>query len=143
MTTMTSPIESVGPARRNSLITAGFMTLFWGIAAVLVMLAHRNVDPLSPVAGAAATIAAILAAAYAYTRLTARSAGVTHALSVGITWLVLSILTELIIAARLRHGWFTLIGAPDNPLLRNVCLFVWIFAPALFARGDENHSTRA
>jgi hypothetical protein len=116
------------------------MTLFWMVAAALVMASRATLDRLSPVAGAAATIAVIVAAAYAYTRLTAPKGGVTHALSVGITWLVLSIVTELTIAARLGHGWFTLIGSPDHPLLRNVYLFVWIFAPALFAKGEDSNS---
>lgn len=141
MTTMTQSITQ--PVRRHALATPAFMALFWIAAAVLVVTARVSLDRIFPIASTAATIAAIIAAAYAYTRLIAPRGGVTHALSVGITWLVLSIVTELTIAARLGHGWFTLIGAPDHPLLRNVYLFVWIFAPALFARGDENHSTRA
>jgi len=141
MTTMTQSISQ--PVRRHALATPAFMALFWIAAAVLVVTARASLDRISPIVSAAVTIAAIVAAAYAYTRLVAPRAGVTHALSVGITWLVLSIVTELTIAARIGHGWFTLIGAPDHPLLRNVYLFVWIFAPALFARGDENHSTSA
>jgi len=141
MTTMTQSISQ--PVRRHALATPTFMALFWIAAAVPVVTARVSLDRISPIASAAATIAAIVAAAYAYTRLIAPCAGVTHALSVGITWLVLSIATELTIAARLGHGWFTLIGSPDHPLLRNVYLFIWIFAPAFFARGDENHSTRA
>ena len=134
MTTMTHPISQ--PARRHALTAPAFMALFWIAAATLVVTARVSLDRISPIASEAAMIAAIIAAAYAYTRLIAPHAGVTHALSVGITWLVLSIVTELTIAARLGHGWFTLIGSPDHPLLRNVYLFVWIFAPILFARAD-------
>lgn len=134
MTTMTQTIGRVAHTRHHSLITAALIALFWSVAAALVMLAHVK---LAPLAGATATIAAIVAAAYCYTRLAAPNAGVTHALSVGIAWLALSLVTEIAIAARLGHGWFTLIGSPDRPLLRNVYLFVWIFAPALFARGEE------
>jgi hypothetical protein len=67
----------------------------------------------------------------------AREAGITHALGVGIAWLVLSIATEIALTTRVGHGWFTLLGSPDRPLLRNVLLFVWIFAPALFARRES------
>ena len=133
MTTMTQAIP-----RTHSLKVPAFMALFWIIAAVLVMTARLTLDRVSPIASAAVTIAVIVAAAYGYTRLIAPRAGVTHALSVGITWLILSIATELTIAARLGHGWFTLIGAPAHPLLRNVDLFVWIFAPALFATAGGN-----
>ena len=134
MTTMTHPISQ--PVRRHALTTPAFMALFWIAAAMLVMTARVSLDRVSPIASEAATIATIIATAYAYTRLIAPHAGVTHALSVGITWLVLSIVTELTIAVRLGHGWFTLIGSPEHPLLRNVYLFVWIFAPILFARAD-------
>ena len=138
MTTMTQAIP-----RTHSLKVPACMAFFWIVAAMLVMAARLTLDRVSPIASAAVTIAVILGAAYGYTRLAAQNAGVTHALSVGITWLVLSIVAELTIAARLGHGWFTLIGSPQHPLLRNVYLFVWIFAPALFARGDESHSIRA
>src|SRR5215212_4734694 len=106
--------------------------LFWIAAALLVVTAHLELDPLSPAGGAAATIAAIVVAAYGYTRAVARNGGVTHALGVGIAWLVLSIVAEVTMTTRLGHGWFTLIGSPDRPLLRSVFLFVWIFAPTLF-----------
>jgi len=134
MTTMTQSVTQ--PVRRHALTTPVFMALFWILAAVLVMATRLMLDGVSPIASAVVTIAVIVAAAYAYTRLIAPRAGVTHALSVGITWLVLSLIAEITIAARIGHGWFTLIGSPDHPLLRNVYLFLWIFAPILFARGD-------
>ena len=113
-------------------VTVGALVLFfWIIAAALVALAQ--------VAGAAAAIAALIATAYAYSRFVAREAGVTHALGVGIAWLALSIATELTLTRYAGHGWFTLIGSPSRPLLRNVMLFVWIFAPALFARREAVH----
>jgi hypothetical protein len=133
MTTMTQAIP-----RTHSLKVPACIAFFWIVAAMLVMAAHAALDRTSSIASAVATLAVILGAAYGYTRLIASRAGVTHALSVGITWLVLSIVAELTIAARLGHGWFTLIGSPQHPLLRNVCLFVWIFAPGLFATADAN-----
>jgi len=62
---------------------------------------------------------------------------VTHALGVGIAWLVLSMVVEMVVATCLGHGCSSLLGSPARPLLRNVFLFAWIFAPAVFARGDE------
>jgi hypothetical protein len=100
--------------------------LFWLAAALLVAMA-----------GAFVKIAAIVAVAFAYTRLCARCAGMPYALGVGIAWLVLTIAAELLMTAHLGRGWFGLLGSPERPLLRNIDLFVWIFAPALFARGEE------
>jgi hypothetical protein len=138
MITMAHPIERFPHTRHHALTTAAFVTLFWIAAAALVVAAHVDVDPLSPVAGAAATIGAIVVTAYCYTRLVAQNAGATHALSVGIAWLALSIVAEITMTTHLGHAWFSLIGSPNRPLLRNVFLFAWIFAPALFARREEN-----
>ncbi|MCU1227250.1 MAG: hypothetical protein JWO97_134 [Acidobacteria bacterium] len=124
--------------RHHPLTIAAFATLFWTAAAALVVAAHVDVDPFSPMAGAAATIGAIIVTAYCYTRLVAQNAGATHALSVGIAWLALSIVAEITMSTRLGHSWFSLIGSPDRPLLRNVFLFAWIFAPTLFARREES-----
>jgi len=109
--------------------------LFWLVAAALVAAAHE-LDPWSPLTGAAVTIGAVFAVAYCYIRFCAPNAGISHALGVGTTWLVLAIAGELAISAWLGHGWYALLGTPDRPLLRNVFLFVWIFAPAFFARGE-------
>lgn len=114
--------------------TGLFVVLFWVMAAVLLLVIHAHVEPLSARAGAVATVAALVLTAFGYTRFTAREAGVAHALAVGTGWLVLSIVTEVALAASAGHGWFTLLGSPDRPLLRHVLLFAWIFSPALFAR---------
>lgn len=110
--------------------------VFWVAGAVLVAACHSALDGLSPAGGAVATIAAILGVAYAYTRLCARHAGTSYALGVGTAWLVLTIAAEVAISTSVGHGWYSLIGAPDHPLLRNVFLFVWVFAPALFAHRE-------
>jgi hypothetical protein len=104
--------------------------LFWLAAAVLVAACHVELDPLSPSGSAVAIIAVIVGASWAYTRLCAPCAGVSHALGVGIAWLVLTIVTEM------GCGRYALLGAPNHPLLRNLFLFGWIFAPALFARRE-------
>lgn len=119
--------------------TAILVTLFWLIAAAAVSAAHATIDRRSVTASAAMTIAALLVTAFAYAHFCARECGVTHALGVGIAWLALSIAVEVAIAHRVHHGWFSLLGSPAQPLLRNVYLFAWIFAPALFAR-RENES---
>ena len=95
------------------------------------------IEPVSPAGAAAATIAAIVLAAYCYTRFCARHAGISHALGVGIAWLVLGITAELVMATHLHRGWYAVLGSPDRPLLRNVFFFVWIFSPALFARRED------
>jgi hypothetical protein len=118
-------------------VTATVVLLFWLIAAVLVVAAHA-IEPRSEAACAIATIVVLFATAYAYMRCFAGHCGVTHALGVGIAWLVLSIAVEIALATRLGHGWFSLLGSPAHPLLRNLILFVWIFAPAFFARGKEH-----
>src|SRR4051812_27480804 len=111
MTTMTHPAT-----------TAALVFVFWIAAATLVATCHVELDPLSSAAGAIGTIASIVGAAYAYTRFCARCAGVSHALGVGIAWLVLAIAAEIAITSRTGRGWFSLIGSPARPLLRNVFL---------------------
>ena len=135
MTTMTQPVARM-PSHQHPVTAAMLVVLFWILAAALVVAAHLEIEPRSERAGAIAAIAALLATAYAYTELAAREAGTTHALGVGITWLGLSIATEVALAAYEGHGWFTLLGSPDRPLLRNLLLFVWIFSPVLFARRE-------
>ncbi len=109
--------------------------MFWLVAAALVAAAHE-LDPLSAAGGATVTIGAVFAVAYCYIRFCAPNAGISHALGVGTVWLVLAIAGELAMSAWLGHGWYALLGTPDRPLLRNVFLFVWIFAPAFFAHGE-------
>lgn len=138
MTTMIQPAASSVETRHHPIATALLVVLSWAASAIVVASAHIELDPVSPWGGAVATIAAIVIGAYGYTRFCARQADITYALGVGIAWLVLSIVTEITVTTRLGHGWYALIGTPDRPLLRNVFLFVWIFAPVLFARREDN-----
>jgi hypothetical protein len=137
MTVMTQPIPRFAWHPHPAPATAALVVIFWLAAAVLVSAAHAALDPRSTAGSATATLTAILLAAFCYTRLVARQSGITHALGVGIAWLVLSIVTELALTAHAGHGWVLLLGSPDHPLLRNISLFAWIFAPALFARGES------
>ena len=135
--TVISSAPAARIAARHTLLATGLTALaFWIAAAIGVVAAHVELEPRSAILGAAATLAAIVLSAGAYMRLGARHAGTTHALGAGIAWLVLSIVAELLVATRLGHGWFALLGSPAHPLLRNVYLFAWIFAPALFAPRD-------
>lgn len=136
MTTMTHPATSFADSRHHPLTIAVLVGLFWLAAAALVGTAHEEIDPLSVSGGAVMAIGAVLLCAYCYTRYCARHAGITHALGVGIAWLVLAIATEIASTTHLGRGWYDLIGTPDRPLLRNVFLFVWVFAPALFAHRE-------
>jgi hypothetical protein len=132
VTTM-AHVGTFADVRHHPVTTAVLVFLFWLGASVLVATSHRRLDALSGPGSAIAAMSAIVAAAYAYTRSCARCAGLDHALGVGLAWLVLAIVTEIAVSSRLGHGWYALIGTPDRPLLRNIFLFVWIFAPALFA----------
>ena len=123
--------------RHRLTTTAALVILFWIAAAAAVAAAQTELRPVSPAGGAVATIGAILLAAFGYTHFCARCAGLSHALGVGITWLVLGIATELAMAAYLGRGWDVVLGSTDQPLLRNIFLFVWIFAPAFFAHREE------
>jgi hypothetical protein len=135
MTVMTQAAP-FADSRHHPCTTAALVALFWLAAAALAGMAHVAVEPRSVLAGSAASIAAVFVCAYAYTRLAARQAGVSHALSVGIAWLVLAIATEMAMTAHFRHGWYALIGTPAHPLLRNLFLFVWVFAPSFFAHRE-------
>jgi hypothetical protein len=130
------PTTRFSETRHRLATNAALVVLFWIAAAVAVGAAYAILEPISPAGGAVATIAAILLAAYCYTRFCARHAGISHALGVGIAWLLLGIATELVMARHVHRGWYAVLGSPDRPLLRNIFFFVWIFSPALFARRD-------
>jgi uncharacterized MnhB-related membrane protein len=116
--------------------SAALVLLFWLIAALLVIELHRMLAASSPVTCVVAQTLAILAAAFAYMKFGAADASVDHALFAGTAWLVLAILTELIMTAHDHHAWFEITGSPASAL-RNVLMFAWIAAPALFARRYE------
>lgn len=136
MTTMTHPATTFADSRHHPLTIAVLVGLFWLAAAALVATAHVKIDPFSVSGGSVAAIGSVFICAYCYTHLCARHAGITHALSVGIAWVVMAITTEVVVTTHLGRGWYDLIGTPDRPLLRNVFLFVWVFTPALFAHRE-------
>jgi hypothetical protein len=137
MSTLTQQAVAFTGSRHQFAATAALVTLFWILAAAGVAAVHREIDPRSPSGGAAASIAIVVIGAYCYTRFCERR-GTSHALGVGIAWLMFGIVTEIAVTMRLGHGWYGVLGSPDRPLLRNIFLFVWIFAPAIFARREEN-----
>ncbi len=121
--------------RRHSLVTKVTMiVLFWAIAAVVLVTAHRTIEPLSAIACVAAKSCVLILTSLAYIRLTAREATVNHAIFVGIAWLLRAMAVEIALTASRGQGWFDLIGSPDSPYLRDVLLFSWIASPALFVR---------
>ena len=137
MATMTRQATSFAGSRPPFVTTAARVTLFWFLAAIGVGAAHLEIDPLWPAGGGVAGIAIIVICAYWYTRYCARNAGISHALGVGIAWLVLGVVTEMILTADFGHGSFDSLGSPTHPLLRTLFLFAWIFAPALFAQRED------
>ncbi len=132
----TQPLRPFAFRHHHPAATTVFVVLFWMLAAVLVLAAHADIEPLSALAGAAATVAALVLTAFGYTHFFAREAGEAHALAVGTAWLVLSTAAELAFTASAGHPWFTLLGSPDRPLLRLVLLFLWVFSPSFFARRE-------
>lgn len=136
MAAMTQPAEQFSYRHHHPLTTATLVVLFWVVAAILVIGVHVVIEPRSPRVAAVGTIAVLIATAWLYTKLCACEAGMSHALGVGIAWLVLSIAAEVALTTYAGHPWFTLLGSPDRPLLRNILLFVWIFSPALVARRE-------
>lgn len=134
MTTMTRS-EAAG-SQRHAIRAGASIVLFWLLAALIVGTAHLQLDRGYAWEAAAVEIGAIVGVAFVYMRLIAPAGSVDHALLVGIVWLALAIVAEMGIAGYVHHRWFALLGSPARPVLRNVFLFVWIFAPALFARHE-------
>jgi hypothetical protein len=125
--------------RKHHLVTTATMVvLFWTIAAVLVLAAHQRIGPISPAAAVTVEIASIVLVAFSYIRLTARDATVDHALFVGIIWTVFGIVAEITATTIGGRRWFELLGTPARPMLRDLLLFAWIAAPALFARARSS-----
>jgi hypothetical protein len=136
MTAMTHPVARFADVRHHPAATVILIALFWLAAAVLVATAHLVLDPHTPAGGAAAAVVGVGGAAYCYMLFCARP-GVSHALGVGIVWLTLAMVTEIAVTMRLGRAWSALLGSPEQPLLRSLFLFLWIFAPAVFARREE------
>jgi len=113
------------------------VVLFWIAAALLVIAAHRTVEPASAAAGVTLKIVAIVGVAFGYVRLVARTATLEQALGVGVAWLALDIVAEVVTASMVGHSWFELIGSPAKPALRDLMLVTWIVAPAIFARSQS------
>lgn len=98
--------------------------LFWVIGALLV----------AAVPIAFMKIAAIVAVAFGYVKISRHLGSLDQALIVGALWLLLDICTEIAVTSRAGHAWFGLIGSPDAPVLRTFLLAAWITAPAIFVR---------
>jgi pheromone shutdown protein TraB len=124
-------------------VRGAMVLLFWIAAALLVLAAHRVLDPNSAVAAATVKVVAIVGVAFVYMRVTARELTLDHALSVGVAWLLFNVVAELLTAKVLGHGWFELIGAPSSPWLRNLLMIAWIGAPAVFSRSEPVETTVA
>jgi hypothetical protein len=124
--------DTPGTTHRGLLMTAPAVIVLWAAAAFLVLAVDRALNPAS-VAAEVLRIGAILLAAFAYMSM-AGEATVDHAVAVGATWLVLSIVAEMTVSATAGVRWLELIGSPDRAFLRSLQLIAWIGAPALFAR---------
>ncbi|MCU1245303.1 MAG: hypothetical protein JWN02_1213 [Acidobacteria bacterium] len=114
--------------------SAALMLLFWMLAALLVVGLPHLLAFTWPFAVATVKVGAIVLAGCGYMKVDRGSASLERALVAGAVWLLLDIVAEAAVAARLGRGWFELIGSPAVPLLRTWLLVTWIAAPALFAR---------
>jgi hypothetical protein len=132
---MTTMADAVTQRSAHLAKTFTLVVVFWCLAAFLV-IALRRIIPTPAIACAALQTLAIVAVALVYMKLATREATIDHALFTGTTWLVLSIVAELAMAEHTGHGWFEIIGSPASGL-RNVLMFAWILAPALFASRAE------
>ncbi len=140
MATMTHPVASRAPIRLARHATVAL--LLWAATAVAVLLVQRELASLLPALIVAAKSFLIAMAGFAYVRLT-RDCSIDHALAVGACWLTLGIATEVLVSTSARHTWFTLLGSPARPYLRDVLLFSWVAAPALFARRKSKPRSRS
>jgi hypothetical protein len=118
---------------RQRATTAVMVVLFWGVAALLVAATHQTIEPITPVGSVVAKVCAIVLIAFAYVHLTVQKATLDHALFVGVVWLLLTIAGEIAMTMLSHRGWYDLLGSPASAL-RNVVMFAWVAAPALFAR---------
>ena len=138
MTTMTRSFTPRSAQRKRHAVTrAALAVAFWIVAALLVAVVHQRIDATSPVASVVIKVAAILAMAAMYIRLTASETTLDQALLAGTTWVLLCIATEISITTMSGRPWFALLGSPANGGIRCVLLTAWILAPALFIRNRE------
>ena len=133
MGAMTETFEPQPTHKYRALLTPVSVLSFWAAAAFVAILCHR-LDAISAALGATLQTVGIFAAGFAYMRLGVPDATVDHALVVGVVWLVLGVITEVAMAENVGHGWYELLGSPARPLWRDLLLFAWVAAPAVFAR---------
>ncbi len=119
--------------RRQAMVNVAMLALFWAGAAAMVILTDQIVGSGSPVVSTILKVVAIVVAAFVYMRLAAQEATLDHALFGGVVWLFLAIAGEIAMTMLFHRGWYLLLGSPASAL-RNVVMFAWVIAPALFAR---------
>ena len=138
---MSSMISQSSPRfahrQHHQVTTAAFVVLFWGAAALAVVGVHEAFDATIWQLAFALKVGAIVLAGWGYVRLTASDATLHHGLGVGVIWLLLAILSEIVMWAAGHRHWTILLGEQARPLLRSLMLFIWITAPALFARRHD------
>src|ERR1700760_949737 len=138
MTTMTQSLNPSFAHRRHHAVTkAALIVGFWIGAALLAAVIHQRVDAISPVASTVVKVAAILAMAAAFIRLTASRTTLDQALLAGTSWVLLCIATEITVTTLSGRPWYALLGSPANGGLRCALLIAWILAPAVFIRNRE------
>ena len=135
--TVASPLPGrISSHAQSPLVIGGMTFVFWMAAASGVVIVRALLEGRSP--GGSAMICALTIVVAAWLRSVACGRGTApFAMGVGIAWLLLSIAAELLMTLHLGRPWTALLGPPAHPLLRNLYLFAWIFAPPLFTRRDD------
>jgi len=121
---------------RGVVATIVLATSSWAIAALLVAQCQRFTDEVSPIVCAASKVIAIAAVAFVYARLL-RHVTLDRALATGFAWIALSIVTEVVVASYVGHGWYRLLGSPAHEGPRTLVMIAWVAAPAVFANARD------
>lgn len=116
---------------RGVIATIVLATVSWAVAALLVVQC-RGFDDVSPIECVALKLTAIGGVAFLYVKFM-RHVTLDLALVTGIAWIALSIVTEVVAASYLGHGWYGLLGSPAHEAPRAVVMLAWAAAPAAFA----------
>lgn len=121
---------------RSWSIQCGVITaasLFWSIAAILIIGLQTATAPGSFVT-TTATLLILIAASFGFNHSCTLRYGASDAFLVGAGWLGLTIATEILLATSSVLPQLSLLGAHGNKGSHTVVMLGWLVAPALFTR---------
>ena len=106
--------------------------VFWAIAIVIISVA----SVLPPVLSMWVRAAVICIASGIAARRLAPDGDVDKTIAIGLLWLALSIVAEVIVAGATGRPFALLLGSTGHPLVRGLTLLLWVATPSLFVRCD-------